>query len=73
MTPMFCPLPIAPEVMHRVASIASGGLDALPQNGAVVTLLSVCRLTHRQAYADIFMVACVGPLLALVVVVLVAA
>ncbi len=41
MTPMFCPLPIAPEVMHRVASIASGGLDALPQNGAVVTLLSV--------------------------------
>lgn len=64
---------IAPEVMHRVASIASGGLDALPQNGAVVTLLSVCRLTHRQAYADIFMVACVGPLLALVVVVLVAA
>lgn len=64
---------IAPEVMHRVAAIASGGLDALPQNGAVVTLLSVCRLTHRQAYADIFMVACVGPLLALVVVVLVAA
>ena len=64
---------IAPEVMHRVASIASGGLDALPQNGAVVTLLSVCRLTHRQAYADIFMVACVGPLLALVVVVMVAA
>lgn len=63
---------LAPEVMHRVASIASGGLDALPQNGAVVTLLSVCRLTHRQAYADIFMVACVGPLLALVVVVLVA-
>ena len=52
---------------------ATGGLDALPQNGAVVTLLSVCRLTHRQAYADIFMVACVGPLLALVVVVLVAA
>ena len=47
--------------------------DALPQNGAVVTLLSVCRLTHRQAYADIFMVACVGPLLALVVVVMVAA
>jgi len=60
---------ISPEVMHRVAAIAAGGLDALPQNGAVVTLLAVCRLTHRQAYGDIFMVACIGPILATVVVV----
>jgi len=60
---------ISPEVKHRVAAIAAGGLDALPQNGAVVTLLAVCRLTHRQAYGDIFMVACIGPILATVVVV----
>lgn len=61
---------IAPELMHRVTAIATGGLDALPHNGAVITLLSICQLSHRQAYADIFMVAVVGPILALAVVVL---
>jgi H+/gluconate symporter-like permease len=42
------------EVLHRVASMASGGMDTLPHNGAVITLLSVTGLTHRQAYGDIF-------------------
>ena len=42
------------EVFHRVASMASGGMDTLPHNGAVITLLAVTGLTHRQAYKDIF-------------------
>jgi len=63
---------IAPEALHRVTAIATGGLDALPHNGAVVTLLAICRLTHRESYADIFAVACVGPILALVVVLVLA-
>jgi H+/gluconate symporter-like permease len=42
------------EVMHRVASMASGGMDSLPHNGAVITLLAVTGLTHREAYGDIF-------------------
>ncbi|BBD96929.1 GntP family permease [Sphingobium amiense] len=42
------------EVLHRVASMASGGMDSLPHNGAVITLLAVTGLTHRQAYKDIF-------------------
>ncbi|GJD95599.1 GntP family permease [Methylobacterium iners] len=42
------------EVLHRVAAMASGGMDTLPHNGAVITLLAVTGLTHRQAYADIF-------------------
>lgn len=42
------------EVMHRIASLASGGMDTLPHNGAIVTLLAVCGLTHRQSYAPIF-------------------
>jgi len=45
---------IPPEVMHRVAAMASGGMDTLPHNGAVITLLAVTGLTHRQAYGDIF-------------------
>ncbi|MEA3389990.1 MAG: GntP family permease, partial [Pseudomonadota bacterium] len=42
------------EVLHRIASMASGGMDSLPHNGAVITLLAVTGLTHRQAYKDIF-------------------
>lgn len=42
------------EVMHRVASIACGGMDTLPHNGAIITLLAVTGLTHREAYKDIF-------------------
>jgi H+/gluconate symporter-like permease len=44
------------EVMHRIASMASGGMDTLPHNGAVITLLAVTGLTHRQAYGDIFVI-----------------
>ncbi|MGU1540526.1 GntP family permease [Pseudomonas aeruginosa] len=42
------------EVLHRVAAMASGGMDTLPHNGAVITLLAVTGLTHREAYKDIF-------------------
>ena len=42
------------EVLHRVAAMASGGMDTLPHNGAVITLLAVTGLTHKQAYGDIF-------------------
>src|SRR5271166_4907926 len=41
-------------VLHRVASMASGGMDTLPHNGAVITLLFVTGCTHRQSYIDIF-------------------
>ncbi|WHY71311.1 GntP family permease [Fictibacillus enclensis] len=47
-------LGIDPEVLHRVASMASGGMDTLPHNGAVITLLAVTGLTHKQSYLDIF-------------------
>ena len=60
---------IAPDLLHRVTAIATGGLDALPHNGAVITLLGICKLTHRQSYLDIFVVAVVIPLLALLSVV----
>ncbi len=46
------------EVLHRVAAMASGGMDTLPHNGAVITLLTVTGLTHRQAYRDIFAITC---------------
>ena len=42
------------EVLHRVASMAAGGMVTLPHNGAVITLLMVTGLTHREAYKEIF-------------------
>ncbi len=45
---------ISMDVLHRVAAMASGGMDTLPHNGAVITLLAVTGLTHRQSYKDIF-------------------
>ena len=47
------------QVLHRVASMASGGMDTLPHNGAVITLLAVTGLSHRQSYGDIFAITCI--------------
>ena len=58
---------LSPEALHRVASIACGGLDTLPHNGAVITLLSVCGLTHKDSYIDIFMCCTALPTLAVIV------
>ena len=44
------------EVAHRIASMASGGMDSLPHNGAVITLLAITGLSHKQAYGHIFVI-----------------
>jgi H+/gluconate symporter-like permease len=62
---------IDPALLHRVAAIGSGTLDSLPHNGAVVTLLTVCGLTHRESYRDVVMVGIVGPVIALIVVIVI--
>jgi H+/gluconate symporter-like permease len=48
---------IDPALLHRIAVMSAGTLDSLPHNGAVVTLLAVCGVTHRESYADLFVVA----------------
>ncbi|WP_114654158.1 GntP family permease [Polynucleobacter necessarius] len=62
-------LGISPEILHRIAVMASGCMDTLPHNGAVITLLGICQLTHREGYRYIAMVTIVFPLLALVLVI----
>ena len=61
---------IDPALLHRVAVISAGTLDSLPHNGAVVTLLAVCGVTHREGYFDLLMVAIAGALIALAAVIL---
>lgn len=60
---------IGPELLHRVAVMAAGGMDTLPHCGAIITLLSICRLNHRQSYADIAAVTMLFPLPALALVI----
>lgn len=63
-------LNIDPGVFHRVASIASGGLDSLPHCGAIITLLAVTGMNHKKSYGDIGMVTCVIPCIATIAVVI---
>lgn len=60
---------INPELLHRVASLSSGGFDTLPHNGAVISLLTICGLTHKESYLDIFMTAVAIPVIATVTVI----
>src|SRR5699024_3567035 len=61
---------MSPEVFHRVASLASGGLDTLPHNGAVLTLLTITGMSHRDSYKDIFVVAVLLPVISVIIAIL---
>lgn len=72
LTDTYLKLGVNPEAFHRVASIASGGLDALPHNGAVITTLVVTGLTHKNAYKHVFVTAVLAPIIAAIPALLVA-
>ncbi len=57
-------LGVDPAVLHRVAAIASGGLDSLPHSGAVIAMLTIMGLKHAEAYRDIFVVTVLVPIAA---------
>lgn len=59
-------LNIDPALFHRITVIATGSLDSLPHNGAVVTLLGICNLKHKDAYKDIFIVTLICPSISLI-------
>lgn len=52
----------APDILHRLAALASGILDTLPHSGAVIALLTICRVRHSVAYLDVGVVSIVAPL-----------
>jgi len=64
LTDTYLKLGVNPQAFHRVAAIASGGLDALPHNGAVITTLVVTGLTHKEAYKHVFVTAVIAPVIA---------
>jgi H+/gluconate symporter-like permease len=64
----FLTMGIHPEALHRIMIMAAGGLDSLPHCGAVITLLSVTRLTHKESYFDIAAMTVGTPLIAVFIV-----
>ncbi|KYL01706.1 propionate permease [Fusobacterium necrophorum subsp. funduliforme] len=59
-------LNISPESIHRIAAIAAGTLDSLPHQGAQITLLGICSLTHKEGYLDIGVTQILIPAIALI-------
>ncbi|MDX2330869.1 GntP family permease [Campylobacter hepaticus] len=58
---------IAVNLLAGATGSASGGLDALPHNGAVLTLLAITSMSHKKSYLDICVVAVIIPIIALIV------
>lgn len=54
---------ISPDVLHRFAALASSGLDSMPHNGALITVMAVCGLTHKQSYYDLFVITIIKTIL----------
>lgn len=61
---------ISYEVLHRVAAVACGGLDTLPHNGAVITLLMATGMTHKQCYLNIGMCTVIIPTIATIAIII---
>ena len=64
LAPRYLEMGVEPEVLHRIANIAAGGLDSLPHCGAVIAMLMIMGLTHKQAYKDIFVITVLIPVIA---------
>ena len=72
LAPSYLEMGIEPDVLHRVATVAAGGLDTLPHCGAVIASFTIMGLTHRQAYRDVFIVSVAIPLVAALAIILAA-
>ena len=63
---------ISYEALHRIAAVACGGLDTLPHNGAVITLLMATSMTHKESYMNIGMCTVVVPTIATIAIIILA-
>lgn len=65
LTGIFKKMGVELAYVHRIGAIAAGTLDTLPHQGAQITLLNICKLTHKEAYFDIFITQILIPFLSL--------
>lgn len=57
---------MSPDILHRMICLASAGIDTLPHSGALVTIISVCGLTHKESYYDVFILTLMKMLVAFI-------
>ena len=63
MAPAYLEMGIDPQVLHRIATMASGGFDSLPHCGAVVAMLTITGLSHKEAYRDVGIITVIIPVI----------
>lgn len=51
------------EFVHRLSSVGCAGLDSLPYCGAIISVLNVCGVTHKEGYFPIFINCTLIPIL----------
>jgi H+/gluconate symporter-like permease len=64
MAESYLALGIPADELHRIVAMASGGFDSLPHCGAVVAMLTITQLTHKQAYKDVGVITVIIPVIA---------
>ena len=57
---------MSPEVLHRIVALASECIDTPPHSGALITLMAVCGLSHKESYYDVFMLTLLKTLVAFI-------
>lgn len=55
---------IDPDELHRLVAMASGGFDSLPHCGAIIAMLTITGLTHKEAYRDVGIITVIIPVIA---------
>jgi len=53
-----------PEALARIVAVSSVGLDSLPHNGAIITMLTYAGVSHKDGYKPMFIVSVVIPVIA---------
>ncbi|MCL4217469.1 MAG: GntP family permease, partial [Candidatus Hydrogenedentes bacterium] len=64
LAPHYIEAGVPPELLHRIATLGSGGLDSLPHCGAIITMFTVMGITHKEAYKDVAVITILIPLIA---------
>ena len=68
LAPIYTARGVSLDILHRTMLVASSGLDTLPHNGFVVTVLNgVTHETHKDGYMPIFALTVVTPIIATIV------
>lgn len=65
--PSYLEMGLNPEILHRLGSIAGVGMDSLPHNSAVVMILVISGLSHKESYKHVFIPTVVFTLIGLVI------